>query len=103
MTFFHGRGGTIGRGAGPTHRFLESLPPGSLKGGTRVTEQGEVIAQKYNNQATATANLEWLLAGSLGADMLSKKHSSSSNECPSEAVEEAMEWMADVSRKTYRS
>ena len=61
VTFFHGRGGTIGRGAGPTHRFLEALPELALEGGLRVTEQGEVIAQKYNTPSTATANLEWLI------------------------------------------
>ncbi|MBT5925518.1 MAG: phosphoenolpyruvate carboxylase, partial [Verrucomicrobia bacterium] len=49
VQFFHGRGGTVGRGAGPTHRFLEALPAGSLKSGIRLTEQGETIAQKYSN------------------------------------------------------
>lgn len=63
LTFFHGRGGTVGRGAGPTHVFLEALPEGSLTGKMRVTEQGEVIAQKYANRVTATFQLERLLAG----------------------------------------
>jgi phosphoenolpyruvate carboxylase len=63
LTFFHGRGGTVGRGAGPTHVFLEALPQGSLTGKMRVTEQGEVIAQKYANRVTATFQLERLLAG----------------------------------------
>lgn len=63
VRFFHGRGGTISRGAGPTNRFLEALPHGSLSGDVRVTEQGETIAQKYGNRATATYNLELLLAG----------------------------------------
>jgi len=63
VTFFHGRGGTVGRGAGPTHVFLEALPQGSLMGKMRVTEQGEVIAQKYANKVTATFQLERLLAG----------------------------------------
>ena len=63
LTFFHGRGGTVGRGAGPTHVFLEALPQGSLTGKIRVTEQGEVIAQKYANRVTATFQLERLLAG----------------------------------------
>jgi phosphoenolpyruvate carboxylase len=63
IQFFHGRGGTISRGAGPTHRFLEALPAGSLGGDVRLTEQGETIAQKYGNRATATYNLELLLAG----------------------------------------
>jgi phosphoenolpyruvate carboxylase len=63
LAFFHGRGGTVGRGAGPTHVFLEALPQGSLTGRMRVTEQGEVIAQKYANRVTATFHLERLLAG----------------------------------------
>lgn len=63
IRFFHGRGGTVSRGAGPTHRFLEALPHGSLSGHLRATEQGETIAQKYANPATATYNLELLLAG----------------------------------------
>ena len=63
IRFFHGRGGTISRGAGPTHRFLEALPHGSLSGDVRLTEQGETIAQKFGNRATATYNLELLLAG----------------------------------------
>jgi len=64
--FFHGRGGTISRGAGPTHRFLEALPNGALEGDLRVTEQGETISQKYANQITSVYNLELLLAGTTG-------------------------------------
>ncbi|MFV0337301.1 MAG: phosphoenolpyruvate carboxylase [Chthoniobacterales bacterium] len=63
IRFFHGRGGTISRGAGPTHRFLGALPAGTIQGDLRVTEQGETIAQKYANLDTATYNLELLLAG----------------------------------------
>ncbi|WP_394837176.1 phosphoenolpyruvate carboxylase [Pendulispora rubella] len=63
LRFFHGRGGTVSRGAGPTHRFLEALPHGSLSGHVRVTEQGETITQKFANRITATYNLELLLAG----------------------------------------
>ncbi len=63
VRFFHGRGGTVSRGAGPTHRFLEALPHGSLCGDLRLTEQGETIAQKYSNPVTATWHLELLLAG----------------------------------------
>jgi phosphoenolpyruvate carboxylase len=63
IRFFHGRGGTVSRGAGPTHRFLEALPHDSLSGDMRLTEQGETFAQKYANLSTATYNLELLLAG----------------------------------------
>ncbi|HEY3900386.1 MAG TPA: phosphoenolpyruvate carboxylase [Chthoniobacter sp.] len=63
IRFFHGRGGTVSRGAGPTHRFLEALPNNSLTGDIRLTEQGETIAQKFGNFGTATYNLELLMAG----------------------------------------
>ena len=63
IRFLHGRGGTVSRGAGPTHRFLEALPNNSLSGDIRLTEQGETIAQKFGHFATATYNLELLLAG----------------------------------------
>jgi phosphoenolpyruvate carboxylase len=69
IRFFHGRGGTISRGAGPTHRFLDALPQGSLSGDIRLTEQGETIAQKFGNRATATYNLEVLMAGVLANTM----------------------------------
>ena len=54
LCFFHGRGGTISRGAGPTHWFMASLPHGAMSGQFRMTEQGETIAQKYANLANAT-------------------------------------------------
>ena len=96
LTFFHGRGGTVGRGAGPTHRFLEALPKGSLVGGLRITEQGEVIGQKFNTATTASSNLETLLAGSLGARLLS----SSKDEL--EATVRLMDHLAESSRLAYR-
>lgn len=63
VRFFHGRGGTISRGAGPTNRFIRSLPDRTLEGDLRLTEQGETIAQKYAHQPTAIYNLELFLAG----------------------------------------
>ncbi|TVQ53561.1 MAG: phosphoenolpyruvate carboxylase [Rhodobacteraceae bacterium] len=69
IRFFHGRGGAIGRGAGPTHRFLRALPPDTVRGDLRMTEQGESISQKYANRITATHQLELLLAGALGATL----------------------------------
>lgn len=70
LEFLHGRGGSIGRGAGPMHVFLDAMPWGSLSGRMRVTEQGEVIAQKYANRVTATFDLERLLAGAARTSML---------------------------------
>ena len=62
IQFFHGRGGSISRGAGPTHRFVRTQSKVMLSGGMRLTEQGETIAQKYANRMTAVHNLELLLA-----------------------------------------
>jgi len=73
LRFFHGRGGTISRGAGPTHHFLEALPPASLASGLRVTEQGETIAQKYANLISAVYNLELLFAGAAARSLRSSK------------------------------
>ncbi len=70
---FHGRGGTSSRGAGPTDRFLNALPYGALNGDLRLTEQGEVIGQKYANRITAAHNLELLLAGTTGVT-LKRRH-----------------------------
>jgi len=73
LRFFHGRGGTISRGAGPTHHFLEALPPASLASGLRMTEQGETIAQKYANLISAVYNLELLFAGAGARSLRSSK------------------------------
>lgn len=62
LRYFHGRGGTISRGAGPTQWFMAALPHGSMSGHFRMTEQGETIAQKYANLANATYNSELLIA-----------------------------------------
>lgn len=63
LCFFHGRGGTISRGGGKYHRFLDSLPSGSLSGPIKLTVQGETIAQQFSNPMNAKYNLEMLLAG----------------------------------------
>lgn len=62
LRFFHGRGGTISRGGGKTHKFLDALPHGSLSGSIRVTVQGETIAQQFANKINAAYNLELFLA-----------------------------------------
>lgn len=95
IEFFHGRGGTVSRGAGPTHRFLEALPEGSLRAGLRVTEQGETVAQKFTNFRTATYNLELLMAGTTGVSMLPM------NRRPDSQQAEAMKALAASSRTTY--
>lgn len=70
MRFFHGRGGTVGRGSGPMHRFIEALPQSGLENGFRITEQGEVIAQKYNSVENAINSFEQLVAGVSCAKLL---------------------------------
>ncbi|SHN30571.1 Phosphoenolpyruvate carboxylase, type 1 [Cyclobacterium lianum] len=63
LRFFHGIGGTISRGGGKYHRFLESMPAGSLQGSLKITVQGETIAQQFANMLTAAYNLEMLFSG----------------------------------------
>ncbi len=99
LRFFHGRGGTIGRGAGPFNAFLAGLPAGTLKGGLRTTEQGEVIAQKYANRLTAALHLERMLAGATRRTLM---HQTLERET-SDSVEEATEAIAAASRRVYRS
>lgn len=64
--FFHGKGGSISRGAGPTHYFVNALPHSAINGYVRLTEQGETIEQKYANKINASYNLELLLASTAG-------------------------------------
>lgn len=96
IEFFHGRGGTPSRGSGPTHRFLESLPHGSLHGVFRTTEQGETIAQKYGNVGTATYNLELLVAGVTTSTL---KHRQPASENP--RLSEIAARLADYCRTPY--
>ncbi|MDN5214636.1 phosphoenolpyruvate carboxylase [Fulvivirgaceae bacterium BMA12] len=70
IRFFHGKGGSISRGAGPTHYFIGALPAGGLNGDIRLTEQGETIAQKYANIVNAEYNLELLVSSTLSRTMI---------------------------------
>jgi phosphoenolpyruvate carboxylase len=98
LRFFHGRGGTISRGAGPTHLFLDALPPGALQGDHRMTEQGETIAQKYANVSTSTYHLELLLAGVTGISLAGKRSERDIKVCSGIA-----DFLAKASRKAYRN
>jgi phosphoenolpyruvate carboxylase len=98
VRYFHGRGGTISRGAGPTHRFLEALPHRTVRGDIRLTEQGETIAQKYANRITAAYNLEILLAGVTGITLQQEGQAE-----PKETNGEMVSQLSNTSRQAYRN
>ncbi len=97
ILFFHGRGGSISRGAGPTHRFVKAQPYGSINGGLCFTEQGETIAQKYANRISAVYNLELFMATVTGA--MAKQRKSPKKAHPLEPV---MDILAQKSNLAYR-
>ena len=74
IRLFHGRGGTVGRGGGPAYQAILAQPPGSVHGQLRITEQGEMVAAKYAQPASARRNLETLLTATIEASCLDGEH-----------------------------
>jgi phosphoenolpyruvate carboxylase len=98
LRLFHGRGGTVGRGGGPTHSAILAQPSGCFSGQIRITEQGEVLNWKYSDPVLAEWNLELMMAASLeGLIRPGKKQAS-----PPARWEEAMEEMSQSAYQIYR-
>ena len=96
LRLVHGRGGTVGRGGGPSYDAILAQPPGAVKGSLRITEQGEVIAAKYAEPQVAHRNLETLLAATLESTLLDV-------EGLGDAAEPAYEVLDDLAARAQRA
>ena len=97
LRLFHGRGGSVGRGGGPSYDAIVAQPGGAVNGQIRITEQGEIISSKYSNAEVGRSNLEILAAATLEASLLQPKHSA-----PSQEYLKAMEQLSALAFRAYR-
>ncbi|MDP1583745.1 MAG: phosphoenolpyruvate carboxylase [Bradyrhizobium sp.] len=97
LRLFHGRGGSVGRGGGPSYDAIIAQPGGAVNGQIRITEQGEIISSKYSNAEVGRNNLEILAAATLEASLLQPKHSA-----PQREYLEAMEQLSQLAFGAYR-
>src|SRR6266849_3553244 len=97
LRLFHGRGGSVGRGGGPSYDAIIAQPGGAVNGQIRITEQGEIISSKYSNAEVGRSNLEILAAATLEASLLQPKHSA-----PRPEYLKAMEELSALAFRAYR-
>jgi phosphoenolpyruvate carboxylase len=97
IRIFHGRGGSVGRGGGPSYDAILAQPGGAVQGQIRITEQGEIISSKYSNPEVGRRNLETLVSATLEATLAGDE-----SPAPDPAFLETMEQLSEAAYRAYR-